>query len=117
VPSGAVTLTGESALSVCRAACFSANCTRKSLSSWTCRRRSSASFACRRSCQQRGFAQCLVAVSVLQPVVWTGAAERLSSVATGFAGLATAVVTGFAVLPVTAVSGFAGHVAFHAAFV
>ena len=52
-------------------------------------------------------AQYLAAVSVLQLVVWTGAAERLSNAATGFAGLAAAVVTGFAVLPVTAVSGFA----------
>ena len=58
-------------------------------------------------CQRRGLAQCLAAVSVLQLIVWTGAAERRSSAATGFAGLAAAVVSGFAVLPVTAVSGLA----------
>jgi len=75
-------------------------------------------------CQRRGLAQCLAAVSVLQLVVWTGAAERRSSSATGFAGLAAAVMSGFgghllsAVTgPFAAVTGFPGLVAFHAAFV
>ena len=49
-------------------------------------------------------APCPVAVSVLQLVVWTGAAGRLPSAATGFAGLVAAAVSGFAERPVSAVA-------------